>query len=171
MIQTILIPLDGSPFSERALPLSKELARALNARLVLVCVAGAQTALDQELTDDDRRAVSERYAGVREEEHLLSTDPRMVEHAQGQIRAVAEAECYLESLAKQIAEPGIQIEIAVPYATAAEGILTEIELHSADMVVISTHRRSGLSRLIGGSVAQAVLAQSPVPVMLVPPEQ
>ena len=171
MIRTILIPLDGSAFSERALTVGSELAHALSARLVLVCVAGPDLALESDFTDGDQRAIAEKYAGVREEEHLLSTDPRMVEHMQGQVRAVAEAEAYLACVANRLAGTNIQVEVGVPYGPAAEGILTEIDLHSADLVIMSTHNRSGFSRMIGQSVTLAVIDRSRVPVMLVPPER
>jgi len=171
MIQTILIPLDGLEFSERALPIGIELGCALHARIVLVCVAGTDLALPHNLTDQDRRAISEQYAGVREEEHLLSTSPGMVERAQEQIRSVAEAERYLQGKAAQVARDDLQVEVAVPYGAADEGILTEIDLHSADLVIMATHARTGLNRLIGGSVAAAVLAHSPVPIIFVPPER
>ncbi len=171
MIHTILVPLDGSAPSERALPVGCELARALDARLVLVCVAGAASALNQGFTDEDRRAISQQYAGVTEEEHVLSTDPGLVEHAQRQVRAVAEAEHYLASMVARLAKEGMTTDAAVPYGDATQGILTEIDLHSADLVVMSTHSRSGLRRMIVGSVAQEVLARSVVPVLLVPPER
>lgn len=169
MIRTILIPLDGSEFSERALPVGLELAGALKAALVLVCVAGSESALPRGLTDEDRRAISEQNAHVKEEEHLLSTDPGMVRRAQAQVRAVAEAEHYLECTASRLADSGIQVVVAVPYGEATEGILTEIDLRQADLVVMCTHGRSGLNQLMAGSVAAAVLAHSPVPVLLVPP--
>lgn len=169
MIQTILVPLDGSAFSEQALPVALELVNALKTRLVLVCVAGRELLLSLELTDEDRKAIEEQNSGVKEEEHVLSTDPGMVRRAQMQIRAVAEAEKYLARIAARLAASGIQAEIAVPYGPAVEGILTEINLHSADLVVMCTHGRSGLNRLVSGSVASAVLIHSPVPVLMIPP--
>jgi nucleotide-binding universal stress UspA family protein len=171
MIKTILVTLDGSEFSERALPVGLDLAKAFEARIVLVCVAGVESALPRELTKEDHRAISEQYANVTEEEHLLSTYPGMVEKAQGQIHAVAEAGHYLASIAAKLAETGIPVEWATPYGPAAEGILTEIDLHLADLVVMCTHGRSGLDRLISGSIASAVLTHSPVPVLMVPPDR
>jgi nucleotide-binding universal stress UspA family protein len=171
MIRTILVPLDGSELSERALPVGSELARALGCRLVVVCVAGTGSALDRRFKEEDRQAVAERYADVKEEDHLLSVDPQMVEHTQGQVREVAEAEAYTASVAARLTGQGLRAEAAVPYGDPADGILTEIDLHAADLVVMSTHGRSGLSRLLGGSVAQAVLGRSPVPILLVPPER
>ena len=57
----------------------------------------------------------------------------------------------------------------MPYAAAAAGILTEIDVQNADLVIMCTHGRSGLGRWIYGSVAEEVLAHSPVPVLLVRP--
>lgn len=171
MIRTILVPLDGSAPGERVLPLARELARGLSARVVLVCVAGEGSQLDLSFTEEDRQAVAEQYSGVREEDHALSIDPRMVEHAQKQVRAIAEAERYLSAVAERLAGEGLAVEAAVPYGSAVEGILTEVDVHSADLVVMSRHGRSQLRQLIGGSVAQGVLARSPVPVLLAPPER
>jgi nucleotide-binding universal stress UspA family protein len=171
MIHTILIPLDGSALSERALPLASELAQRLNARLVLVCVAGSASGLDSSFTAEDRQAIAAQYSGVTEENHLLSTHGQMAEHAQGQMRVIAEAERYLANVAARMAEQGVVVEETIPYGEATRGILTEIDLRSVDLVVMSTHGRTGLNRLISGSVAQELLARSPVPVLLVPPQR
>lgn len=170
MIQTILVPLDGSHFSEHALGLSCELARALAARIVLVCVAGPGLALSQNLTDQDRQEIASQYAGIREEEHLLSFDPHRIERTQQQVRAIAEAERYLASIVERLTKEGLEIDAGIPYGEAAAGILTEIELRSADLVVMAAHARTGLGHLVVHSVSQAVVAGSPVPVLLIPPE-
>lgn len=169
MIRVILLALDGSRSSERSLPVGGELARALSAKLVLVCVAGPDAAVNQTLTEQDRQDIAGQYAGIREEDHLLSVDPRRVEHAQEQVRAVAEAEWYLERVRKNPELQDLSVETAVPYGPAAEGILTEVELRSADMVILVTHGRTALRFLREGSVAQAVLKHCPVPVMVIPP--
>lgn len=93
---------------------------------------------------------------------LPGTDPTAA-----QVRAVAEAEGYLQGVARRLAEEAVVAEVAVPYERPVEGILTEIALRQADLVVLSTHGRSGLGRVVYGSVAEAVLARSPVPVLLV----
>jgi nucleotide-binding universal stress UspA family protein len=93
---------------------------------------------------------------------LPGTDP-----AQAQVRAVEEAEAYLNGVVHRLAEQAIRAEIAVPYDRPAEGILAEIALRHADLVVMSTHGRSGLGRVVYGSVAEAVLVRSPAPVLLV----
>jgi len=87
---------------------------------------------------------------------------------QGQIEAVAAAEQYLASMAARHGAAVSGIDTAVPYAPAAEGILLEAQIRKPDLIVLATHGRTGLSRLVLGSVAEAVLAKTPVPLLLVP---
>jgi nucleotide-binding universal stress UspA family protein len=84
-----------------------------------------------------------------------------------QLAAVREAETYLATIATRLADTGAAIETGVPYEPVVDGILLEIGLRRADLVVMTTHGRSGLGRWIYGSVAEAILRRSPVPVLLV----
>jgi nucleotide-binding universal stress UspA family protein len=88
---------------------------------------------------------------------------------EAQVKAVREAEAYLKSAAKRLAAQGVFAETRTPYESAAEGILMEVDIQHADLVVMCTHGRSGLGRLIYGSVAKGVLGRSPVPILLVRP--
>ncbi|MCW5881391.1 MAG: universal stress protein [Anaerolineae bacterium] len=82
-------------------------------------------------------------------------------------RGVDEAAAYLTSLAARLTDEGLEVATATPYGSAAHGILDEIDTQGADLVVMTTHGRSGFSRLRHGSVAETVLTHSPVPVLLV----
>ena len=136
MYRTILVPLDGSAFGERALPMAASLAPAANAQLILMCAASASVFPGMDATD-------------------------------AQVQAVAEAQAYLLALATELSSQCLRVDVAAPYGDAAESILLEIDLRHVDMVVMCTHGRSGLGRWIYGSVAEQVLARSPVPVLLV----
>jgi nucleotide-binding universal stress UspA family protein len=138
MYHTILVPLDGSSFSERALPVAATLARAFGARVILV-----------------RNASASVFSGA---------DP-----VEAQVEVLTEVQAYLSARAADLTAQGLNVEVAMPYGDAAESILLEIGLRSADLVVMCTHGRSGLGRWIYGSVAEKVLAQSRVPVLLVRP--
>ena len=138
MYRRLLVPLDGSAFSERALPMAVSIARSLEAHLILTRVVSVSTFPGADATD-------------------------------AQVQAVAEAKDYLSGVAATLSGQGLKVEVAVPYEDAAEGILLEINLRGADLVVMCTHGRSGLGRWIYGSVAEQVLQRSPVPVLLVPP--
>ncbi|MBI4506345.1 MAG: universal stress protein [Chloroflexi bacterium] len=92
-----------------------------------------------------------------------------IDSGEAQLHALSEAQTYLGNAAAHLAEHGLAIETAVPYAPAPDGILVEAGLRRADLIVMSTHGRSGLGRWVYGSVAEAVLRKSPVPVLLVQP--
>lgn len=135
MYRTILVPLDGSPLAERALPYAQGLAASVGARLLLV------------------RAALPRGFPVQG-------------CADGEAQVTREAEQYLSSVADRLDTPGV-VEAAVFSDPAAEAIVEESRLRCVDLVVMATHGRSGLGRWVCGSVVEAVLASSPVPVLLV----
>lgn len=136
MLKTIVVPLDGSRLSERALPVAAALSQATQARLVLV------------------RAIR-------------AINSSLAEFDSAQFDAIQEAEDYLEVIARQLAWRGAPIEVSVLTETPADAIMDVVKLHRADLIVMSTHGRSGLLRWVYGSVAEAVLARSHVPVWLV----
>jgi nucleotide-binding universal stress UspA family protein len=139
----ILVALDGSELAERALGYAVALARPTGSRLLLV-----------------RAVLGRPIPGV-------GTDA-------GAEAAVREAEEYLEGVASRLAGEGIECEIAVPSHglsplgdEPARLILEEARRKDADLIAMMTHGRSGLGRWLYGSVAEGVLAQTPVPVLLV----
>jgi nucleotide-binding universal stress UspA family protein len=140
MQSTILVPLDGSAFSEQALSYVEALARTTSVHVVLVQVAPEHVFRGTEIT------VPAPYT-------------------------VAEARTYLDGLAALLRRQGVTVEISVPARDDfAATILDEVRAREADLVVMSTHGRSGPGRWLYGSVAEAVLKQSSVPVLLIPPD-
>ena len=138
MYKTLLVPLDGSTFSERALPLATTLARAAGATITLI--------------------------------HCAWSKPKSGENSNAaQQRAMSEAQAYLDSIASKAAPPDIRITTRAPFAAPAAGILAAIDQSTAGLVIMCTHGRSGVGRVLYGSVAETVIAKSPVPVLLVHP--
>src|SRR5262249_54311836 len=86
----------------------------------------------------------------------------------GQVQAVEEAEAYLRGVTERLAGRGVTAETAVPYGNAAEMILTEAHIHNPDLIIMGTHGRTGLGRLLLGSVADQVMRRANAPVLLVP---
>ncbi|MFN8497897.1 MAG: universal stress protein [Anaerolineae bacterium] len=84
-----------------------------------------------------------------------------------QMWAAREARAYLETVAANLSAFKIPVETFVPFALPHEGILREIELRHADIVVMSTHGADTPEANIFGSVARAVVAASRVPVLLI----
>jgi nucleotide-binding universal stress UspA family protein len=80
--------------------------------------------------------------------------------------AIAEAELYLTRTAASLTASGLACKTVVPYGHPAASIVETARLTGADLIVMSTHGRTGPGRLVFGSVAQAVVAESPVPVLV-----
>jgi nucleotide-binding universal stress UspA family protein len=94
----------------------------------------------------------------------LIADARGVDYT----RVIAEAEGYLGPRAAELAADGFTVETGVPFAgSPATWIVEEVHLRHADLIVMATHDRAGPNRWLHGSVAEAVVSQTSVPVLLV----
>jgi nucleotide-binding universal stress UspA family protein len=86
------------------------------------------------------------------------------------VETIREADAYLKRVAEKISAR-VPVTTGVPCGRAAAQILGTIERTGADAVVMTTHARTGAPHLLHGSVAEELLASSPVPVVLVPAQQ
>lgn len=144
-MQTILVPLDGSSFGEHALPTALALARRGAMRIALVhvhqLVVPAPAPAGGALYDPGVDAL------IREEE-----------------------EAYLADIAHRLAAvwdgPITQTLLEAPIA---EGLCRYAEEINTALIVLSTHGRGGIARAWLGSVADRLLRQSPVPILVVHP--
>src|SRR5574342_577033 len=85
-----------------------------------------------------------------------------------QVTTVREAEEYLASALKRLEQRGVShVETHVWYGPAAAAIVEAAQVQKADLIVMSTHGRSGLGRLILGSVAESVLRGTRTPILVV----
>lgn len=89
-----------------------------------------------------------------------------VDATEAQVHVVEEAETYLAGVERRLAAEGIPVSSAVRYGHAADEILDHAQARRADLIAMCTHGRTGLLRILLGSVAEAVLRGSPVPVLL-----
>ena len=134
----ILVPLDGSRLAEAALPKAAELVRNNpDATLSLLRAVEATT-----------------FPGV---------DP-----IDAQVSVVHEAEDYLETVAARLREDGVpRVKTSVWYGAAVPAILDAARMTIPDLIMMSTHGRSGIGRLIVGSVAESVLRGTRTPIFLI----
>lgn len=140
MIKKILLPLDGSKFSEESLPYAIELAQKFEAEILLVW------ALHPIVIMSDYGAASYQAIAAMEE---------------------AEAKNYLAQQKKELQEKGLAIETRIIEGPVADAIIDLSGQEDIDLIVMSTHGRSGLSRWVYGSVATKVLQHAQCPVFLV----
>jgi len=84
-----------------------------------------------------------------------------------QVEVVREAEEYLAGIAARLErQGGKKVETSVWYGPAASAIVEAARVRKADLIAMSTHGRSGLGRLILGSVAESVLRGTNIPILL-----
>lgn len=93
---------------------------------------------------------------------MLGVDPTAT-----QIEEIATAEAYLSTQARELTSQGVPTETTVIFGATIGAITEEATLRDAQLIVLATHGRSGLGGWIMGSTAAALLAKSPVPVLLV----
>jgi nucleotide-binding universal stress UspA family protein len=87
---------------------------------------------------------------------------------EAQVAVIHEAESYLDSVADRLREQGIsEVVTSVWYSGAAKAIVEAAQVRRVDLIVMSTHGRSGLGRALRGSVAESVLRRTRTPILLV----
>ena len=146
MYKRILVPLDGSRFAERALDEAKRLI-CEGAELTLLQVVHLPLPV---MTPD------------------LGASMVMVDVEE----MLEESQKYLDGLADKLRAEGLQVStVALESERVVEAIVEYAEKRGIDLIVMSTHGRGGLSRLVFGSVAEGVVRQAPCPVLLVRPTE
>jgi nucleotide-binding universal stress UspA family protein len=138
MYKRALIPLDGSPVAESIVPFILEIAGPLDMQvtLVRVIVPSPPVAIEGAVAIDDVEKLRD------------------------------EAETYLAAAASELRAKGLRVTTTVRRGEPVDEILTAAREADADLIAMTTHGRSGLSRLVFGSIAAAVLARAEVPVFM-----
>lgn len=149
-VSTIMVGLDGSRLSERALPAAIDLARKSGARLHLVGVVESLWTLAYPTSP---------YDGA-------PPDPQVIQELD--TRLTNEACEYLSDVASRARESGVYVTWDVTHGNPVEELAREAERVSAGVLVTATHGRGGLSRMFHGSVSTGLTARCDVPLLIVP---
>jgi nucleotide-binding universal stress UspA family protein len=151
----ILVPLDGSERAETALPHAAALAERFGARIVLYRVVDPPGPMM--LPDAIGPAAG-----------LPAVPPPMLDTVQFAQEARDLTAEYLESRARELRALGLMVTGLVgDVGDIAEQIVETARREVIDLIVMSTHGRTGLDRLLFGSVAEDVVRHAPVPVLLI----
>ncbi len=152
MFERILVCLDGSKLAEQIMPYATEEAIRFQGKLVLFQV------VQEPIT------FSPGFPG--EAPVPIETDA-MIERTKEALDRTGE---YLEKLAAPLRKKGIQVEtVAIP-GRPGEAILDYANTNSMGLITIATHGRGGLRRVVFGSVADHVLRESGLPVLVIRPQ-
>jgi len=144
MYQRILVPVDGSDISDTGLREAMRLARDQNARLRLIHIV-------------NELAIIAAYEGTIYSNELIQS-----------LRDNGNK--ILMKSADQVKSAGMQVETALLEAHgghAGDAIVKDAQQWPADIIVLGTHGRRGVARLVMGSDAEQVVRQATVPVLLV----
>ncbi|HMA08913.1 MAG TPA: universal stress protein [Ramlibacter sp.] len=145
MYRKILVATDGSPLSKKAVRSAIELAGAVGAELLALYVV-------------PRYPVSYFEGGVTvSTADIARTEKQWAERGQAVVDAVRDAATAEGVKAKAIVTKSDLI---------AESILSSVKKHKCDLVVMASHGRRGLKRILLGSETQQVLTHSSVPVLV-----
>jgi len=143
-IQRILYATDFSPISEPAWDSAKQFGRLFGAEVVLLHVVPPLPVLPT------KGNLPELY------DELIQSARR-------------EAEAGFDRLLASVAGSGINVRIHLEDGPPAQRILEVAAKEAADLLIVGTHGRTGLSRAIFGSVADRLVRQAPCPVLTVQP--
>lgn len=141
-IARVMVPLDGSPLAERALEYATPLADALGASLALVRAV---------------RWAAQAYPYTLPDAYVPQIDQELADGAREYLQRVAAG--------LTAAQPPT---IHVLRGIVVDSLLDFIERESIDLVIMTTHARSGLARITLGSVADRLI-QGTAPVLLIRP--
>ena len=146
MYKKMLVPIDGSLRSEVVVRHAAETAKALGCSVRLLTVVDL-TKKNGQKTASDSSDEAASLAWVETE----------IEQAEGYLRPVAERLC----------EQGLSPEMEVRFGNPGEEILKAASEYGSDIIAMATRSRRGVARLVFGSVADQVLRESHVPVLLI----
>ena len=148
MYKKILVPLDGSKLAEAALPHARALAKCMDAEIVLLRDVGVPMYTASPLSPTTTVKV---YSAELIHTQVCNT---------------------LKELAIPLRADGLTVSSETcGEGLAAESILSCATRRGIDLIVMSTHGRSGVTRWLMGSVADKIVQGAKAPVLLIPPVQ
>jgi nucleotide-binding universal stress UspA family protein len=143
--KSILVPLDGSPFAEQALPLAMELAKRGDGSVSLVLVHHVPAGVD-------------------------TATINMFNHAETKTRNLERT--YLKGCAAKVGAAGVQVGATVLLdGPTAPSLAEHVRDAGIDLVVMATHGRGGIQRAWLGSVADQLIRSLKVPLLLIRPTE
>ncbi len=143
IFQTIMVPLDGSQLAETAIPMAVTLSRVTGAEIILLRVL------------EEMRPIYD--AECRE---VIWVDP-----ANPRLELLAPE--ILKPTVTRLAQRGLSVRAVIRLGDPRTEIIEEATRHPAPVIVMASHGRGGLTRVLLGSVATRVLQAAPCPVLIV----
>ena len=157
MFQRILVPLDGSRLSTQAVPYAVEIAKRFSAEVVLVRVISPSGL-----------AIVPQATGM---EAAVANDIIAQETRVKDVDNAANAKRYLVNWAQSIKSQGVKASFQVTVGAPAKSIMELVDSQWISLIVMMSHGRGWFKRALMGSVADAILRGSNVPVLIIRPKE
>ena len=166
MYRRVLVTLDGSPLSEAVLPHVERLVAGTDASVIMLRVAEPPEQTVAEKVETPAPLVIEGSGPSL----TAGTRLRLAEtRGQAFRRVEDEIKSYLDEKARALRAKGIHVESVGRLGHPAEEIIDYARTHDVDVIMLSTHGRTGLGKMLFGSVAGRVLLSGVKPVLLIRP--
>jgi len=141
MLKNILVPFDGSGYSQKAFEKALDIAEKFESKLIVM------TVLQSKLSDSAGISL-ERLQEIQDEEEDGAT-------------------VMLKKLEEQANDKNVSFSIAIIHnPSSSDGIVTFAEKNNVDLIVMGSHGRTGFKKIVLGSVANGVLEHSKCPVLI-----
>jgi nucleotide-binding universal stress UspA family protein len=159
MFKRILVPLDGSRFASRSLKYAVEIAQKFNAEIILIQIEKPTVALGP--SEDLQADIHSPMAAKATIQMALDEDKRNV----------SKAKRYLSRKVREIKAKKIACSYQVNIGNPAESIIIYSRRKKIDLIIMTSHGKSGIIRAVMGSVADEVVRKSGRPVLVIRPNK
>jgi nucleotide-binding universal stress UspA family protein len=148
-LKRILLPMDGSQFSETSVPYAQSVMGGTDAEIVLLTVA------------EPPSVPSDRSANIK---------PSWEEYRDALVAEVKEqATVYLERVRTTFADEKTKVKLLIEMGKPAESIMKAAGREQVHLIALSSHGRTGAERVLYGSVARRLIDESGIPLLLIRP--
>lgn len=152
MYERIIVALDGSPAAERVLEHAEALATAFGSHITLLhATLSAEMVLAQASTGD---TAGGQVAPAIDPDPVLEADHQT-------------AAAYVSGVEARLRQQGLTVDVEMPEGPAETVIVERARALGAQLILMTTHGRGGLGRVVFGSTADSVIRHAPCAVLLV----
>lgn len=158
MLKKIMVPLDGSRFASRALKYGEEIASKFEGELLLFQVVKPAIPI----TTSGGDPMMQSPAGIGMAIKMAMEEDK---------RRVSKAKRYLSKKARELKDKNINSTYKVMIGDPAESIMIQSKKNKVDIIIMTTHGKTGIIRAVMGSVADEVVRKSGKPVLVIRPKR
>lgn len=164
MFERIMVCLDGSALGEAIVPYAAEKAVAFKSKLILLQVIAPHINVPP-------NAGYVIFPGKTIGEADETAPPKIMTYSEVELAEIeredGEATSYLEGIADNLRAHGLHVQTATIHGKPGEAIVRYAEHQGIKLIALATHGRSGIGRAYFGSVADYILKETTIPILII----